>query len=1055
MERGTYDGAPRYRNPNNIFLFRHTLSRSEELGITRQTCLPESELRGEEVESSATTAEIALGREVSGRIGMDFSRLVKTSLQSINLDRQEKVRLNHLRIARAVAKVDSQFQEQMSVASATLNEVESGDAGRGSVASFDGGGKEQHRGLAIMAASDSAKLTFQDNASDGDRVIPCDAHGVAPLCKRWVARACPKNQINCRCRHYFISISERDRMVAWREGKCAKAELEVLACIARRESLLSEAQIEGVACSKRFLSETRTVVEERDVASLLRLLDQLRLGSVRVVEAICVWREDRRATRAESTSPCSTSGTRPPAPRPQDSSMAVKGPGGESMHDGEGGGSHAPSHESSFCPSVSGCSPEDESSEHDFPSNSTEPVSSVNPTSSYASVNDQAGYQPNKACSSDMAIDKRKAGKISEALAGDSSGGGSGGRVAKGRWVATMMVPGRKLWDSSPAMMSQYKRHRRSRQEPRIARDQLYLGVFATKNEAIEAYDDALCREAVKQRSSVLRMPKKRIITRTCGKHMAVQSDDTPPGRPCEQCSAEALNGGVKHSPPYIWNNSNYLLKMTEDLDFLTGVDPLVSWLEAGDGEGTAFELRGNPFSLAPNMEGEEEQGIMEGSETQSLGSSDPPNLTAGCRTPLLTPRVKSDTINSNSAPVPNTAPSSLAASSSRWGNNQTEEDSIVSTSSHQEQKQQRAWTTPARPSRCADDADVDHDDHGDHNQLASAATSCAISAITTPRAAWAQEGDPILEGARLRGGRIANDKNTPAPASRGDEDGTEPMPIRGGTESELLHNTGVLERPTRTAFGRPSTEVTRFSNGVQEWCGEAATGGRFIIPFAPTFNNNGDSTMNNQHEPRNNSCQQQFLIAEGIGPGFPPRQEAGALLEVLDLGRVEAALEILHEEQDIADAMSGKPPRQRPRHQLHPRIADRQGMGGGTRGGADSPAREIPDRDSATAATVPASADQRAEANHGESSGTMSAGLRGARAVQAIPAGSVRDENGHTLSAAGEGVMGRERRTRNVLAVYRHRGAQLVLEQSRKRHPFRMNGVFCRQDRGEWTGQV
>lgn len=93
---------------------------------------------------------------------------------------------------------------------------------------------------------------------------------------------------------------------------------------------------------------------------------------------------------------------------------------------------------------------------------------------------------------------------------------------------------------------------------------------------------------------------------------MAVQSDDTPPGRPCEQCAAEALNGGVKHSPPYIWNNSNYLLKMTEDLDFLAGVDPLVSWLAAGDSEGAAFELEGNPFSLAPSMEGEEEQGIIE-----------------------------------------------------------------------------------------------------------------------------------------------------------------------------------------------------------------------------------------------------------------------------------------------------------------------------------------------------------------------------------------------------------------------------------------------------------
>lgn len=32
-----------------------------------------------------------------------------------------------------------------------------------------------------------------------------------------------------RCRHYFISVAERQRMVAWREGKRARAELEVLA----------------------------------------------------------------------------------------------------------------------------------------------------------------------------------------------------------------------------------------------------------------------------------------------------------------------------------------------------------------------------------------------------------------------------------------------------------------------------------------------------------------------------------------------------------------------------------------------------------------------------------------------------------------------------------------------------------------------------------------------------------------------------------------------------------------------------------------------------------
>lgn len=97
MERGVYDGVPRYRNPNNIFLFRHTLGRSEELGITRQTCLPENELVGEDIESAETTAALSLGREVSGKIGMDFSRLVKTSLQSINLDRQVGGTLGHSR----------------------------------------------------------------------------------------------------------------------------------------------------------------------------------------------------------------------------------------------------------------------------------------------------------------------------------------------------------------------------------------------------------------------------------------------------------------------------------------------------------------------------------------------------------------------------------------------------------------------------------------------------------------------------------------------------------------------------------------------------------------------------------------------------------------------------------------------------------------------------------------------------------------------------------------------------------------------------------------------
>lgn len=51
--------------------------------------------------------------------------------------------------------------------------------------------------------------------------------------------------------------------------------LRTARCIAKRETLLFEAEKEGVACSRRFLSETRTEVDEGDVAGLLRLLDQV------------------------------------------------------------------------------------------------------------------------------------------------------------------------------------------------------------------------------------------------------------------------------------------------------------------------------------------------------------------------------------------------------------------------------------------------------------------------------------------------------------------------------------------------------------------------------------------------------------------------------------------------------------------------------------------------------------------------------------------------------------------------------------------------------------
>lgn len=113
---------------------------------------------------------------------------------------------------------------------------------------------------------------------------------------------------------------------------------------------------------------------------------------------------------------------------------------------------------------------------------------------------------------------------------------------------------------------------------------------------------------------------------------MVVQSEDTPPGRPCEQCVASSLSGGVEHSAPYIWDNSNYLLKMTDDLDFLRAVDPLVRWL----GEG--FELRDNPFLLAPADTGEGQRADKERGRRKARRSGTNPDLegTTGDRAPVL-----------------------------------------------------------------------------------------------------------------------------------------------------------------------------------------------------------------------------------------------------------------------------------------------------------------------------------------------------------------------------------------------------------------------------------
>lgn len=204
-----------------------------------------------------------------------------------------------------------------------------------------------------------------------------------------------------------------------------------------------------------------------------RARKQLRLASVRVIEAVCRWREDMQATRTNAALPSSSSG-RPHKPKEKKHTSDQESQGAESQQQ------HRQQEE------------EEEVNSND------EAAGGVEPSPALHSGNDQSPEKNLDGYDTPLAPEvsapnhktrkrKKQTNRIGSGGGGGGPGGGEsnpteggGGRVTTGRWVVTMMVPGRKLWDSSPAMMSQYKRFRRSRQDPKIARDQVWYSVYCT-----------------------------------------------------------------------------------------------------------------------------------------------------------------------------------------------------------------------------------------------------------------------------------------------------------------------------------------------------------------------------------------------------------------------------------------------------------------------------------------------------------------------------------------------------------------------------------------------
>ncbi|GMF14941.1 unnamed protein product [Phytophthora lilii] len=173
-------------------------------------------------------------------------------------------------------------------------------------------------------------------------------------------------------------------------------------------------------------------------------------------------------------------------------------------------------------------------------------------------------------------------------------------------WSSSITLDtGKYLHKGSKAFVSKVKRFRRSediagKNEHHI----VYLGYFATQEEAERAYDEHAASKARRLNTTVEHLPSRRNVFRSCGKHFAVESEKDGPSF-CIECKTKqlasiSLTSADEWVPPFFYGTGvNYIMKMANDLDFLDGVLPLKAALNNGRGvDGEAFPMRGNIFLL-------------------------------------------------------------------------------------------------------------------------------------------------------------------------------------------------------------------------------------------------------------------------------------------------------------------------------------------------------------------------------------------------------------------------------------------------------------------------
>ena len=138
-----------------------------------------------------------------------------------------------------------------------------------------------------------------------DRIVAATVSEIdtPPLCRSWVRLSCNRGSLNCKGRHYFVSMAERDRWVARRE-RCERAlDMRVLRCVLARETLLEELYTAAQQAKMKYLDDSgndsqsagstqHALLSAVSVTKpVLALLDQLRVSGVNCVESLTAWRE--------------------------------------------------------------------------------------------------------------------------------------------------------------------------------------------------------------------------------------------------------------------------------------------------------------------------------------------------------------------------------------------------------------------------------------------------------------------------------------------------------------------------------------------------------------------------------------------------------------------------------------------------------------------------------------------------------------------------------------------------------------------------------------------